>query len=75
MSKETIDLTTLDWGTRIKVRMAALGLTGRALAAEIGITESYLSGILADKRGDETNRITIEAALARLEEANGGSDA
>ena len=67
MSKNFIDLTGLEWGTQIKVRMAAVGITGRALAAEIDITESYLSGILADKRGDETNREKVEAALSRFE--------
>ena len=63
---EVIDLSALEWGRQMKIRMAAAGITNRALAAEVGITEAYLSGILAEKRGNEGIRDTIEATLQRL---------
>ena len=69
MCDEKFDIAALNWGTRIKVRMAAIGLTGRALAAEAGITETYLSGILSGKRGYECSRERVEEALLRLEAA------
>ena len=63
---EVIDLSALEWGRQMKIRMAAAGITNRALAAEVGITEAYLSGILAEKRGNEGIRDTVEATLQRL---------
>ena len=58
----------LDWTAEVAARMHMAGLTGRELAKEVGITNSYLSSVLhKKKKGNEKTRRRIIRALERLE--------
>lgn len=57
-----------EWTAEVVGRMHLAGITGKQLAEECGITNSYLSTVLHGKKGDETTQQRILAALERLEE-------
>jgi len=44
-----------------------LRVTGLELAKEAGISNSYLSAVLHDKKGDDKTRQNVTEALDRLE--------
>lgn len=56
-----------EWTAEVVGRMHLAGITGKQLAEECGITNSYLSTVLHGKKGDENTRQRILAALERLE--------
>lgn len=56
------------WIGEVVGRMAMSGITNKRLAAECGITESYLSTVLHGKKGGSSTQKTIMDALARLEQ-------
>lgn len=58
----------LDWTAEVAGRMHMAGVTGRELAKEAGITNSYLSEVLHKKKGNEQTRQRIICALERLEQ-------
>lgn len=58
----------LDWTAEVAGRMHMAGVTGRELAKEAGITNSYLSSVLHKKKGNEQTRQRIICALERLEQ-------
>lgn len=58
----------LDWTAEVAGRMHMAGVTGRELAKEAGITNSYLSEVLHKKKGNERTRQRIICALERLEQ-------
>lgn len=58
----------LDWTAEVAGRMHMAGVTGRELAKEAGITNSYLSVVLHKKKGNEQTRQRIICALERLEQ-------
>lgn len=58
----------LDWTAEVAGRMHMAGVTGRELAKEAGITNSYLSAVLHKKKGNEQTRQRIICALERLEQ-------
>lgn len=58
----------LDWTAEVAGRMHMAGVTGRELAKEAGITNSYLSEVLHKKKGNEQTRQHIICALERLEQ-------
>lgn len=58
----------LDWTAEVAGRMHMVGVTGRELAKEAGITNSYLSEVLHKKKGNEQTRQRIICALERLEQ-------
>lgn len=57
-----------EWTAEVVGRMHLAGITGKQLAEECGITNSYLSAVLHGKKGDETTQQRVLAALERLEE-------
>lgn len=57
----------LDWAAETVGRMHQLGVTGLELAKEAGITNSYLSAVLHDKKGDDKTRQNVTEALDRIE--------
>lgn len=56
-----------EWTAEVVGRMHLAGITGKQLAEECGITNSYLSTVLHGKKGDATTQQRILAALERLE--------
>ena len=56
-----------EWTAEVVGRMHLAGITGKQLAEECGITNSYLSTVLHGKKGDATTKQRILAALERLE--------
>ena len=58
----------LDWTAEVAGRIHMAGVTGRELAKEAGITNSYLSEVLHKKKGNEQTRQRIICALERLEQ-------
>lgn len=58
-----------DWTAEAVARMHVSRITGRALAAECGYTEAYLSTVLNGKKGTEQTKQNVLDALARLEAA------
>ena len=58
----------LDWASQTKGRMHLLRVTGIKVAEEAGITDSYLSAVLHDKKGDDKTRQRIDEALDRIEQ-------
>ena len=56
-----------DWTADVVARMHTAGVTGLELAKEAGITNSYLSNVLHDKKGNEQTQQKIFQALERLE--------
>ncbi len=57
-----------EWTADVVGRMHLAGITGKQLAEECGITNSYLSAVLHGKKGDENTRKRILDALERMEE-------
>ncbi len=57
----------LDWTAETVGRMHLLRVTGLELAKEAGISNSYLSAVLHDKKGDDKTRQNVTEALDRLE--------
>lgn len=57
----------LDWAAETVGRMHLLRVTGLELAKEAGITNSYLSAVLHNKKGDEKTRQNVTEALDRIE--------
>lgn len=57
----------LDWAAETVGRMHLLRVTGLELAKEAGITNSYLSAVLHDKKGDEKTRQKVTETLDRIE--------
>lgn len=57
----------LDWTAEVVGRMHTASITGLELAAEAGITNSYLSAVLHGKKGNEHTQQRIFSALERLE--------
>mgnify|MGYP000093861925 CR=1 FL=1 len=58
----------LDWTAELVGRMHMAGITGKRLADEAGITNSYLSAVLHSKKGNGMTRQRIMSALERLEQ-------
>lgn len=58
----------LDWAAETVGRMHLLRVTGIELAREAGITNSYLSAVLHDKKGDDKTRQNVTEALDRIEQ-------
>lgn len=58
----------LDWTAEVAGRMHLARITGKQLAEECGITNTYLSTVLHGKKGSEKTKKHILAALARLEQ-------
>lgn len=58
----------LDWTAEVAGRMHMAGITGKQLADEAGITNSYLSAVLHSKKGNDMTRQRIMSALERLEQ-------
>ena len=57
----------LDWTAEIVGRMHAAGVTGKELAAEMGVSNTYLSTVLHNKKGNDETRKKVFAALEKLE--------
>ena len=58
----------LDWAAETVGRMHLLRVTGLELSKEAGITNSYLSAVLHDKKGDDKTRQNVTEALDRIEQ-------
>lgn len=60
----------MDWTAEVVGRMHGAGVTGLELAKETGISNSYLSAVLNNKKrvGDEGIKKRIIDALERLEQ-------
>lgn len=58
----------LSWEAEIVGRMRMAEITGKQLANETGITNSYLSAVLHGKKGNATTQQRIGDALERLEQ-------
>lgn len=58
----------LDWTAEVVGRMHLASITGRQLAEECGISNTYLSVVLHGKKGSEKTKKLILAALSRLEQ-------
>lgn len=56
-----------EWAAEIAGRMFVAGVTGRQLASECGYTNTYLSEVLHNKKGNDATRVRISEALTRLE--------
>lgn len=56
-----------EWTAEVVGRMHLAGVTGKQLAEECGVTNSYLSTVLHGKKGDEATQRRILEALERLE--------
>ena len=56
------------WIADVVGRMHIAGITGKALAAECGFTESYLSTVLNGMKGNDSTQKKIVSALERLEQ-------
>ena len=65
----------LDWTADVAGRKHMAGITGRELAKEVGVTNSYLSAILHKKRGNDQIQQRIILALERLEQQRTSSSA
>lgn len=61
-----------DWSSEVVARMHAVGVTGKSLAQEAGITHQYLSMVLHGKKGSEKTHQRICAALSRIENSKRG---
>lgn len=59
---------TLDWTAEVVGRMHMAAITGKQLADEAGLTNSYLSAVLHNKKGNATTQQRIIDALERLEQ-------
>lgn len=59
---------TSNWSADMVARMHVAGVTGKQLAAEAGVSSTYLSEVLNERRGREKTRRKISEALERLEE-------
>lgn len=59
---------TLDWAAETVGRMRMLRVTGKDLANEAGVTNSYLSAVLNNKKGGVKTQQRITDALDRLEQ-------
>lgn len=59
---------TLDWTAEVVGRMHMAAITGKQLADEAGLTNSYLSAVLHNKKGNEQTRRRINDALERIEQ-------
>lgn len=57
-----------DWTAEVVGRMHVAAITGKQLASEAGISNTYLSTVLRNKKGNDTTRQRIVAALERLEQ-------
>lgn len=57
----------LDWAATTIGRMHMLRVTGIQVAKEAGITNSYLSAVLHDKKGDDKTKQRVDEAIDRLE--------
>jgi hypothetical protein len=63
-----VSFLNLDWTAELVGRMHMAGITGKRLADEAGITNSYLSAVLHSKKGNGMTRQRIMSALERLEQ-------
>ena len=59
---------TLDWTAEVVGRMHMAAITGKQLADEAGLTNSYLSAVLHNKKGNARTQQRIIDALERLEQ-------
>lgn len=57
-----------DWTAEVVGRMHMAAITGKQLADEAGLTNSYLSAVLHNKKGNATTQQRIIDALERLEQ-------
>ena len=57
----------LDWTAEVAGRMHAAGITGRELAKEANLSNTYLSAVLHKKKGGEQTKKRILCALECLE--------
>ncbi len=57
-----------DWTAEVVGRMHAAAITGKQLASEAGITNTYLSAVLHNKKGNAGTQQNIIAALERIED-------
>ena len=57
----------LAWTSEVVARMHDAGVTGLVLAKEAGVSNSYLSAVLHNKKGDDKTQRRIIDALERLE--------
>lgn len=54
-----------DWTAEVVGRMHMAAITGKQLADEAGLTNSYLSAVLHNKKGNATTQQRIIDALER----------
>lgn len=57
-----------DWTAEVVGRMHMAAITGKQLADEAVLTNSYLSAVLHNKKGNATTQQRIIDALERLEQ-------
>ena len=57
-----------DWTAEVVGRMHMAAITGKQLADDAGLTNSYLSAVLHNKKGNATTQQRIIDALERLEQ-------
>lgn len=62
----------LDWTAEVVGRMHMAAITGKQLADETGLTNSYLSAVLHHKKGNAATQQRIMDALERLEQRLAG---
>lgn len=60
-----------DWAAEVVGRMHMAAITGKQLADEAGVTNSYLSAVLHGKKGSASTRRRVIDALERLEQRAG----
>lgn len=61
-------ILNFDWTAEVVGRMHMSAITGKQLAEEAGMTNSYLSTVLHGKKGNAATRQRITNALERLEQ-------
>ena len=64
-----------DWTAEVVGRMHMAAITGKQLADEAGLTNSYLSAVLHNKKGNATTQQRIIDALERLEQRLNAAEA